>query len=423
MTKKKDLFVWGMMVLFLSAPLYMDYVPASEHLAVYYMETPGIRGLFPQIPGWLLRIGFSMSASAKLTILLMNILACTTSWFCFQKLSPQQDNAAVGAMAGSICYVFSIYSVYIRYYAASIGEMAAYGILPVILYGFIMIYKEDTKKARLGGLGCLLTGLTLLFYAHIPMALIVWAMVFLGCLLMGKESFSGGRLIPVAGAQVGALLLGLPILWPYVQEIQKGTFYINDGLLFSDRGLEIAELFRTVTGRVTNEDPGTFSMAVGLPLILVIPTLCFLLNAVKEHGVCISTKRKKGIFAGMLLAGLCMLLSLRIFPWALLENLHGAVRTGLQHIGYPHRFLMVAVLLLCAGVVLLYEKGTGLLIGKYPEYQVLIRGVGLSVIIAINLFTGIYFMNNLVYTTPLDGTFQIRDSLWVESEFLLYISK
>lgn len=427
MNKKSKIFAIALMIVFLSMPLYMSYLPASQELGVYFLDTPGIRGFFLWIPKWLQAVGLGQQAAGKLYLFGMNVLTCLISYGCFSKMA----SGKVSALAGSICYSFSVYSIYIRYSAGSMGEMAAYALLPLCLYGLYTVYTRDRRQCIFKGIGWMMVGCVGVIYAHVPVALIVLAFLILGCILMWKKSLQKMRPVVFAMGLGGSVLLGLPVLLPYVQAVQNGIFYIHDNELFAGRGLEIAELLTVFPVKVTALEGNTMGgivsyVPLGLPAVIVL-AVCVVCVCLKEHAI--AESRKAVIAKQIIIAGAATLLSLRIFPWntllALLpEAVGGGIRTGLEHIGYPHRFLMIAVLLLAFLAALLGDQVEEWATAKYSEHKELILGGFLAIVIAVNVFSGVYYMNNLLYMIPMkDSITAIRDSWWLESEYLLYISK
>ena len=418
MNKKSKIFSLGLMILFLSMPLYMSYLPASQELGVYFQDTPGIRGFFLWIPRWLVAAGLGQQAASKLYLFFMNALTCLISYGCFGKMV----SGKVSALAGSICYSFSVYSIYIRYNAGSMGEMAAYALLPLCLYGFMSVYTSEQRQGIWKGFGWMTASCVGMIYAHIPVALIVLAFLILGCVIMGRKNFRRMRWLFLVVGIGGSLLLGLPVLMPYLKSVSDGMFYIHDQQLFADRGLEIAELLTSFPVKVTamegNVIEGMVSyVPLGLPAVAAL--------VVCVAGVCLVVRVRRLLFV----AGISILLSLRVFPWntllALLPKaVSGALRTGIEHIGYPHRFLLIAILLSAFLVALLGDRVEKWVVAKHGAHKTLILGAFLGMVIAVNVFSGVYYMNNLLYMIPMEESITaIRDSWWFESEYLLYISK
>lgn len=434
MNKRTKIFSMALMIVFLSMPLYMSYLPASQELGVYFLDTPGIRGFFLNIPKWLQAVGLGQQAASKLYLLLMNVLTCLLSYGCFGKMM----SGKVSALAGSICYSFSVYSIHIRYSAGSMGEVAAYALLPLCLYGIYTVYTQESRQGIWKGIGWMMAGCVGVIYAHVPVALIVLAFLVFGCVLMGKKSLRKMRPMVLAIGLGGSVLLGLPVLLPYVQAVSNGIFYIHDNELFTGRGLEIAELLTAFPVKVNAMEETVSYVPLGLPAVIVL-VVCVVRVCLRVKPAGLRMEETSGQRDGtgnvmlvprlLIMAGVAMLLSLRIFPWNTLlawlpEAVGGSIRTGLEHIGYPHRFLMIAVLVLSFLAAVLGDHVEELATIKYSEHKELILGGFLAFVIAVNVFSGMYYMNNLLYRVPMEDSITlISDTWWLESDYLLYISK
>lgn len=409
MNKRTTLFGLVVLALFLSSPLYMNHIPASRQLGIYFLETEGIRGLFLTLPLLLVSMGLGIQGSCRLYILLMNLLACVTSYGAFRTVLRNP----LSALAGSVCYCLSLYSVYIRYDAGSMGEMAAFAWLPLVILGLAGIYREDGwNRKSMTGAFWLTVGMGGLFYAHIPVAMITLGFTVLACLLLGLGGRKLSQAMFSAGSLLFSLLLSLPVLLPYVRAVSGGLFYISDGSDFAGRGLMPVQLFQVFFGYAGVSDELRSELTfvgLGLPFMAVLAVYLLL------RLLGLPDKRTAGL-GDMLaaLSGLAMVLSLKAFPWENIACLSGKIRTLLEHLGYPHRFLLMATLLLSLLV--------GLIGDWTAAHKEKLMGVYMTVIIACNVMSGVYLMNDLVYTVPADISYE-APAEWQESGYNLYISK
>ena len=60
--QKNILFLELVLLVFLSMPLYMNYLPAPERLGIFFLETDGIRGPFLRLPLFLHKMGLGIQA-------------------------------------------------------------------------------------------------------------------------------------------------------------------------------------------------------------------------------------------------------------------------------------------------------------------------------------------------------------------------
>lgn len=51
MSRRSKIFALAVMVLFLSSPLYMDYMLGSHELGIYFLDTPGLKRAIFEAPG------------------------------------------------------------------------------------------------------------------------------------------------------------------------------------------------------------------------------------------------------------------------------------------------------------------------------------------------------------------------------------
>ena len=463
MSRRSKIFALAVMVLFLSSPLYMDYMLGSHELGIYFLDTPGLRGPFLKLPALFTKIGVSVQGSCKLYLLLMNFAACISSFWCFDRLA----GGALAGLFGSICYVFSIYSISIRYLSCSLGEIAAFAVLPLVLYGFLYV-KEFWNADRIKGILVLTAGLTMVCWASIPIAIVTISVLLaaeLVCLVAAfcKKRWKEGaeRLVGVLAAMALSLLFSANLWKEWFAAAARGVKAVADGKCFAGRGLELTELLQVFTGRISaeNTEVNLNFMSLGLPFLIVLVAFA----VVRLLGFRMEENRRQ-LLDGSCVAALCLMyLSLRIFPWEWISSLSGIGRMVLEQIAYPHRFLLPAVLLLSLAASLLAAEGMeragkcpdadwaeemkgaylntghgkekGLKSGNMEETGQSVKKLGkeaggavwkhlagilLGVVIFTNVLSGVYLMNNLLYTTPIDHGYEVTDPAFQEGEYYLY---
>ena len=526
MSRRSKIFALAVMVLFLSSPLYMDYMLGSHELGIYFLDMPGLRGPFLKLPALFVKMGISMQGSCKLYLFLMNFAACVSSFWCFDRLA----GGSLAGLFGSICYVFSIYSISIRYLSCSLGEIAAFALLPLVLYGFVCmnvsgpyvfwiteentgtkekmeennieetrkqdsfekkkkdaagqqkIAKEKCENAvkrqrnekefwsadRIKGILVLTAGLTMVCWASIPIAIVIISVLLaadLVCLVAAfcKKRWKEGaeRLVGVLAAMALSLLLSANLWKEWFAAAAGGVKAVADGKCFAGRGLELTELLQVFTGRISaeNTEVNLNFMSLGLPFLIVLAVWA----VVRLLGFRMEEKRRQ-LLDGSCVAALCLMcLSLRIFPWEWISSLSGIGRMVLEQIAYPHRFLLPAVLVLSLAASLLAAEGmeragkcpdadwtegmkqaylnaghgkeNGLKSGNMEETGQNVKNCGkeaggavwkhlagilLGVVIFANVLSGVYLMNNLLYTTPIDHGYEVTDPAFQEGDYYLY---
>lgn len=411
--QKNIIFAMGVLLLFLSAPLFMDYMPASDRLGIYFLEKKGIRGAFLWIPVLLCRVGMSIQGSIKLYMLLANLGALVVSLYSFRKIT----GSAYAGLAGSFCYSFSVYSVYIRYETGSLGEITAFVFLPLVVLGMYELYSADVVEKRYLRNGLwLFVGLWGVFLSHIPLAIVVSLFVVLGALVLYKKTFRKKTFFILAAVAGIVLFLSAGILIPYWQAMLAGGLYAETatGITFAERSLLPAQVLLPFAGESVYEAGVEITkeyMSLGLPFLVVLFTWGYVgLAGQKEE----NRQEKKVAYVCIGLALLAVVMATTLFPWEAVQRLHWLPNVLLEHVGYPYRFLVVAVVCLSLAVSLL-----GKLVLKKGKKAVLVFLLAVTV---ANVCSGVYLMNALLYTNEQSHSYE-ADEAHQNAAYLFYISE
>lgn len=411
--QRNIIFAVVMLLLFLSAPLTMDYLPASRRLGIYFLETDGVRGPFLWLLAWLHRAGFDIEDCCRIYILLANLGAIAVSCYCFSKIT---DNAYAG-IAGSFCYSFSIYSVNIRYTDGSLGGITAFVFLPLVLYGMWSLYGEEPeKKSCIKAALFLSLGLFGVFISHMPTAMITMGFLVIAAAMFWKRTFRKRTLAALCLALSAALAASAFCWVPYGRAILAGAAYANQaaGTSFALRGLSLAKLLLPFIGRSQNlEVPLTPQEYCGLGLpflcVAVFWMVWVLLWRNKDEK---KIKQEMGFCIG--LSAIAVFFATELMPWERAAGIHRIVRALFEHVGYPYRFTVIAVLLLSAAVSLLgkavWERGRKAM------------AVFLLIVTVTNVLSGVYLMNARIYTSERDDSFDAEEG-YQNAEYLFYLGE
>lgn len=411
--EKNVIFAVGMLLLFLSAPLTMDYLPASSRLGIFFLETDGVRGPFLGLLMVLHGLGMSTETCCRLYILIANMGTLLTSCYCFTKMA---ENVYAG-IAGSFCYGFSVYSVYMRYTEGSLGGITAFVFLPFVLYGMWSLYREEPERK-----GCIKAALSLffglfgVFVSHIPTAMITMGGLVLAAIVLFRRTFRKKTLAALCSAVPAALAVSAFCWIPYGRAMLTGAVYADSaaGASFALRGLSLAKLLLPFLGRSRNlEVPLTPQEYCGLGL----PFLCIavfwmvwvlLMRDKAEQKI----KQEMGFCIG--LSAVSVFFATELMPWERVAGIHRIVRALLEHVGYPYRFTVIAVLLLSAAVSLL-----GKAVWKRGRRAM---AVFLLVVTVTNVLSGVYLMNAQIYTSERIDSFDVEEG-YQNAGYLFYLGE
>jgi len=405
--KRDRVFFLVVLVIFLSAPLFMDYIPNGSRVGLYFLETQGIRGPFLWIPVLLHRMGMGVVGSWRLYLLCLNIATCVVAWWCFARMAGD----AYGGLAAAICYSFSMYSIYIRYVRASFGETAAFLFLPLMVCGFYELYRRERKDQ---GSTLLFLGIVGVCLACVPIAMIALGFLLLAAVILWRQTFREKRWLWLALSVVLGLGLSVGIWYTYAKAVLAGGLYADTsaGTSFAERGMQIAEVFLPFSGNlgVYREDmtAGIYAVprqgvGIGLPFLSVL--VAMVIDGRQKA-------RSYWLQGGLALLAICM--STTAFPWRSIQGIHWLPRVLLEHVGYPYRFLAVAVVLL-SGVV-------GLLGVEMRKKGKKYMAVFMLCVVVLNIFSGVYLMDDWMYTTEQNLSTEADEGVQGR-EYLFYMSE
>lgn len=411
--QKNILFLELVLLVFLSMPLYMNYLPASERLGIFFLETEGIRGPFLRLPLLLRRLGLGIQACCKISVFSINLACLVTSLFCFTKVA---GNCYAG-FAGSFCYCFSVYYVYINMVRGSLGEMTAFVFLPLYGLGLWKLYTQAPEEKDYWKSGIpLAAGLLGIWLSCIPLAFIFSGFTLLIALLLAPATFRKKTFAVLALSVCTVTVLTLSLTIPYAEKMLAGNLYADtvSGNSFASRALLPAQLLLPFHGNSNyHYEIQVHSGHIGLGLPFLILILLWTAEAV-------TVKKKDGrpLWKPIcFLTGFCIFsafLCTTAFPWRRLAQAGWLFRVLSEHIGYPWRFLAPAVLSGSMAVALyggrIWKKGRKAM------------ALFLLAVTVCNVLSGIYLMDSLLYTTEPNPSYE-AEARYQEAEFIFYISE
>lgn len=411
--QKNILFLGLVLLVFLSMPLYMNYLPAPERLGIFFLETDGIRGPFLRLPLFLHKMGLGIQACCKISVFCINLACLVVSFFCFSEVS---GNCYAG-FAGSFCYCFSVYYIYINMVRGSLGEMTAFAFLPLYGLGLWRLYTWPPQEKGYWKSGIPLgVGLLGIWLSCIPVAFIFSGFTLLTALLLAPRTFRRRTFAVLALSVCAVMVLTAGLTIPYAEKMLSGNFYADTaaGNSFAARALLPSQLLLPFQGNSNyDHEPQDHSGHIGLGLPFLIFIMLWTAREFLEKKKSGSSVRRQIRF----LTGLCAFsafLCTTAFPWRLLAQSGWPFRILTEHIGYPWRFLAPAVLSGSMAVALYGEQ-----IWKTGKKAMAFFLLGVTV---CNVLSGIYLMDSLLYTTEPNPSYEAEPRCQ-EAEFIFYISE
>ena len=344
--------------------------------------------LFPAI---LRLLGFTVIASYNAYCIMLNVLTVIISYYCFSKMFKSRQ---IG-LACTALYTLSIARIYKLMVIGVLGEGSAMTFMPLIFYGIYKALTEDTKAKEykttwlpiaLGYAGVLQT--------HVLTCEITAFLTILVCICFAKRVFQKPVFLELAKGAIGALLLSLWYLIPFVDYYFTQDLHIKhvSGRTIQYNGLSLWQLFLhywKVGDNTALQEAGILQThPLGVGFILGMAVVVFLL--LWFFGA-FQTEKSKKITAGKVSASLAcvlMLMSLKIFPWDKIQQMGEVVSALVSSLQFPNRFLGWATMFLVVvmGCILYYLRENQ----QTQGYRVV-----LAIIVISIMTSGVYLIDSI----------------------------
>lgn len=412
-----------------SLPLFTDYILSSGDVGYHLMRIEGLKdgilsGQFPVriAPKWLqdygyadaifygqtmllpcalLRmIGFTVTTSYRLFIMLINLLTAVIAYFCFEKMFKDYRIGILCSMLSTL----SVYRLYKMYLRGSLGESFGLMFLPLIAYGFYKVFTMDIKDKnyRFSYLP-LLIGFTGIIQSHMLTCEIVGGFTVLLCIILWKKVFRKETFLALAKTVIISTLFTLWFLVPFFDYMLTGDFSIQHAYerTIQERGLYLAHLlmpFPNVGGGVFPAETGlkdAVPVGIGFVLIVVLFVWGYLLFLGSKRMTTPGYLEKKEVALGKICAGfalLSMVMSLAIFPWNSIQFLHRITATLVSSLQFPERILMIAAL---CGVIIAGILGQYFFHREEKAWGYTFAGA----LVGLTLLSGMFLLGDFLFET------------------------
>lgn len=381
-------FLLGVTLLFASIPIMLDYMWPGGDLTYHLMRIEGIKdgilnGQFPirispkwqqdygyaspifygetllYIAGLFRLIGFSVTTSYRLFMLVITVMTLGIAYVCFKKIF---ENRYVGVLCAAL-HTLAVYRTHKLYGYAALGEGIAMLFFPLLVYGFWRVFAGDEKEEGYQRSWLPLTlGFSGLVQTHWLSGELAGFFTIILCVVMWKKVFRIRTFIVLAKAAIYSVLLSAWFLVPFLDYMLTGDFTIHhvSGRLIQDRGGFWAHLMYTFFKNgdgIWFEESGmknSTPAGLGIGLIVALVLFIYLVLTKKMKQLPKQMRMLGGVTASFAL--LAMIMSLGAFPWDEIHSLGQLPATLVSSLQFPHRLLTIAnvCLVTVAGVVAKY---------------------------------------------------------------------
>lgn len=350
------------------------------------------------IPAVLRLAGFSLQASYRLFVFLINTATVLVGYRCFARIS---GSRAVGLL-GTALYSLNLYRLTNLYVRAAVGEYSAMLFLPLILFALWGVFTKDPAEpgySRLWIPG--VVGYGGLILTHILTCGMAAIFTVLACLVCIRRILCRKTFAVLARIVIYTTLCCLWFLVPFGDYMLTGSFRINgEGysiwhtVMQSAQPLQLLDFFARGGGAnavLADGITDDISFTVGGALLLaglLYPALRLLVPGARPG--------RNGRFAALCLGFgvLSLWMATALFPWAAVEKIPG-LSGFISAMQYNWRFVALAGLFLAGAAV----AGLESLRRLKKEW---FAGVSLCLCLTM-LLTGGYFLHDV---------FQARDALF-----------
>lgn len=311
------------------------------------------------LPAALYHMGMPLYMAYKVYLLMITVGTVWISYGCFFRMCRNQT----GALTGALVYSLAPYRLINTMVRGAAGEYTAMMFMPLVCYGFYIIYKkEDNVPLKVADLVPLIVGYSGIIESHILSVEIITLFAVLFCMVFFKKTFKKKRIFGLAKAVLITLALNAWFIIPFLDYARMPFKYQITQNRIQNKGVFLAQLlsiFYTDTmGHSVN------GMAQEMPLLL---GGAFLFVILVFAYIYIYQKRKMNIFIELKVF-FCMgiiasILSTVYFPWEWLRFLGKTTYKIFNMIQYPWRYLGIATVSLSFMCVLMYIE----IKGKYSS--------------------------------------------------------
>ena len=383
--KRGSVLCIGLIVLFACVPLMTNYLLSGQDLTFHLMRIEGLaeglkQGQFPvkmqpvwlndygypvsilygdlflYVPAVLRIIGFSLQASYKIYLVMIQIITAINTYLCWKEIAEDRKLGVVGCFL----YMFATNRMTNIYYRAAVGEYTALAFLPLVFLGlfYLLGEKERTKAEKKKAFFLLVMGYTFMLESHMLSFNIAIVFSIIYCLFHFKKFLQNfWFLVKTALITIGLNLGFLVPMADYMISHDMKVKYASQIENMQEHGLFLSQLFQmfrfpvSLSGNVMNGVGGDMAIGIGLAYMLMLALFVWEL-------CCCFWRKKKGLAnEGMIQTEsvrifviflLCLVMSCYFFPWHAIGKIPvlGSILTPYQ---FAWRFIGIATFL---GVIL-----------------------------------------------------------------------
>lgn len=297
--------------------------------------------LFLYIPAVLYRCAVPMQMCYQIYGILINIVTCLIAYYSLNGIVKDRQIAATGAFI----YVLSAYRITNLFVRAAVGEYTAMAFFPLVVYGFVRVYTTDEDKLGIRDYFPIVAGLSGLIESHVLSCELAAMFIAVVCLVNFRKTFAVKRFFVLVKAAVLTFLVNAAFLIPFLDsmrmDIRVNSAPVNSIQVHGTYLQQVFGAFQISFGDSRIGMNGEMPLSLGIALVLGVIVFAVCCSMKTEWNVQKNSMFQVGLTCTAFTA-VCVILSLRFFPWDSLENMSRLLAKVLCIVQFPWRYLSTA---------------------------------------------------------------------------------
>jgi len=329
------------------------FVPIqTEVLNGYGYATPLFYSqLFLYLPAVLYNLAVPIQVCYQIYAIFVNIMTCMIAYYSFKGIVRDHKIAASGALI----YLLAPYRITNLYIRAAVGEYTAMIFFPLLVYGFVKIYTKEEKKLGINDCLPIVIGLSGLIESHVLSCELSAMFIVVVCIVNFKKTVQLKRFVTLVEAAVLTLFVNMAFILPFLDSMQMDIRVNNEPVNHIQvQGAYLQQIFSVFQVSFGDSHGGmNAEMPLSLGIALVFGVFLFVAcySVQNEYQIRKSNVVKVGA-ACTIFTIVCVIFSLRFFPWDSLENVNKLLAKVLCMVQFPWRYLSMATVFAAVSTVI-----------------------------------------------------------------------
>lgn len=324
--------------------------------SIFYCDT------FLTLPALMRLIGFDMPVAYGTYVFAVNLATAVIAYGCFRGCF---QDSRIG-MIGSMLYTLAPYRIYNIYNRAAVGEYTAMTFLPLLAYGFYLIFTGDVDEKDYKRCWLLpALGFSGIIQSHVLSCEIAGGFTLLLCLILIKKVLRRQTFLELVKVVMGTIAFSLWYLVPFLDMTVSGQYVFarNSGNLIQNRGILPANIFYTMQSAGSNSrfhEKGlleTEPISLGIAVLFGVAAFWLVRGMLRGK----QDRQDRAALTAFFIGVFALIASTSYFPWNAIQSWNRVTGMLVPMLQFPTRLTLVAVICMtfvaCAGAATILKRG------------------------------------------------------------------